>query len=506
MAPDPPAPAPPRTYSYDDLRWMTDGIEETGKQADKNREKLQKMLKGYASSKSDILAPDKINLSRFFENTSPALNGDYKVGGAGLDAAHVEEKMPPEDVNPQSIDELYNVFKDASAPSDGDVEYWDAIRKNLGQAEASLHTWLGNAQRLADSDNGEGWAGSAGDTVRGYLRQFEGLTKDLEACAQNMHYAYRAYADSLKDFPGPVTDYYNAYHKLLDQAKKFYDGDELQAYQKKLDENARTFIDKVMKAYRARIVEAAKHPAVDQVTPPAAPTQVGGPGPGPGPGGVPKMPTMPDLDKLLNNKNAPNTPQKDNPASSIQPLTDAAQKGLEGLSDAASKATDAGQGALQAGLDGVKQLADSLTNGNPAGLNEGALNLGPGGLAGLNKLGGGPAGTGKAGGGGGAGARAPVMPKTGVQMAEATKAATGTPSASRAGLAAGAGSAGAPGAGAPAAGRGAGGGSDKEHKASKALRSKANGEAVAGVANSAAVIPVVGGETDTAPPSESAKR
>lgn len=98
------------------------------------------------------------------------------------------------------------------------------------------------------------------------------------------------------------------------------------------------------------------------------------------------------------------------------------------------------------------------------------------------------------------------MPKTGVQMAEATKAATGTPSASRAGLAAGAGSAGAPGAGAPAAGRGAGGGSDKEHKASKALRSKANGEAVAGVANSAAVIPVVGGETDTAPPSESAKR
>lgn len=526
MAPEPPPPPKPPPslgnpdYGDDELMQMTEGLGSTGKNSKRNRDALQKMLgdgkahgvDGSEESSGNYLRPDSFQASKFLQNQ---FKDPYKVPGEGPDLAYVNDSPPAKDPNPSTIEDLYNKFNGAIPPGDYDVNSWEAIRAKLGTAENELSTWLESAKRSADSKDGNGWAGSAGDAVRGYLGQFKGLTTSLEACANNMRCAYQAYRDSIVDIQDPVRKYYKLYLQALNAYYTQYQNGDITAgeyNQRKrwLDDDARKSIEILMNAYHQRIVEAAKYPAVDKVTPPEAPAQVGGPGPGPGPGpgggGVPKMPAMPDLNKLLNNKNLANTPQKDNPASSIQPLTDAAQKGMEGLSDAASKASDAGQGALQAGLDGVKQLADSLTNGNPAGLNEGALNLGPGGLAGLGKLGGGLTGTGKAGGGGGAGTRAPVMPKTGVQMAEATKAATGTPSASRAGLAAGAGSAGAPGAGAPAAGRGAGGGGDKEHKASKALRSKTNGEAVAGVADAAAVIPVVGGESEATPPVETAKR
>lgn len=536
MAPPPKPPGLPDSlkdgssnFSGDELLQMTDGIADTQDNSNRNRDALQRTLSdgkahgvdsteehgrvvgrtGQRVGGGNYLRPDRFKVSQHFNNK---YKDPYKVPGDAADPAYYNSDPPARDPNPSSIEEMYNKFNGARVPDD--VHIWQTIGTRLGTAGNELSTWLSTAQRYADSKDGNGWGGQAGDAVRGYLGQFKGLTKSLEICAKNMRCAYQAYRDSV-NIREDVCKSYKLYVQVLNGYYTQYENnaitaDEYNLRKGWLDDDYRKVVETLMNAYHERIVEAAKYPAVDKVAPPEAPAQVAGPGPGPGPGpgggGVPKVPATPDLSKLLNNKNIANTPQKDNPASSIQPLTDAAQKGMEGLSDAASKASDAGQGALQAGLDGVKQLADSLTNGNPAGLNEGALNLGPGGLAGLGKLGGGPTGTGKAGGGGGAGTRAPVMPKTGVQMAEATKAATGTPSASRAGLAAGAGSAGAPGAGAPAAGRGAGGGGDKEHKASKALRSKTNGEAVAGVTDAAAVIPVVGGESEATPPAETAKR
>lgn len=515
-------------FSINDLRWATDGanLNETTGDANKSREKLQGLLignhgsyEGKPGTSNGPIGPNNFDMNRLFNGLYPGLSGDYKVKDGELNEAFIEKIPPPDDsLDNIDIQKLFEAFAGVDLPSTEMIANWKTVGTHLATAGDTLQAWLARAKRLAESDNSEGWAGSTGDAVRGYLGQFEGLTKDLAACAKNMHYAYQAYYDAL-NLKGPIKRFHDVYIQILERWKAALYQDHKDVYdnwKKDLDNQYRDIVKTLTAAYHQRIAEASKHPAFNKVTLPEAPANVGGPpgsgspgsgSPGTGPGGpgsgVPKTPTTPDLSKLLNNKTTPDPSKTTNPANSIQPLTDAAQSGLQGLGDAASQAANAGQEALQSGLDGAKQLADSLMNGNPAGLNEGALNLGPGALG---KLGGAAAGAGKTGGGGGAGMRAPAMPKTtGVQMAEASKAATGTPAASRAGLASGA--AGSPGAGAPAAGRGAGADGGKEHKASKALRTKANGEVVAGVAETNAVLPVVGGEPEpTPPPVQPAKR
>ncbi|MEU9809101.1 hypothetical protein [Mycobacterium sp. NPDC050853] len=190
-----------------------------------------------------------------------------------------------------------------------------------------------------------------------------------------------------------------------------------------------------------------------------------------------------DALKNLQNKNTTNPNANNsstNPAQALSGIT-------SGLSDAAKQAASAGQQALSGATDALNQALGGLSqNGlgtNPA-IPEGALALNNGKAVGGIK----PAGG--AGGGSavkGVSAEKALRSGTGSTVSNAGKASTAAVQASRAGVA-GQGTAGGMGGGAPAAGNR--GGSDKEHKVNKALRTKQNGEELLGEAE--AIVPVVG--------------
>ncbi|WP_131822178.1 hypothetical protein [Mycobacteroides saopaulense] len=190
-----------------------------------------------------------------------------------------------------------------------------------------------------------------------------------------------------------------------------------------------------------------------------------------------------DALKNIQNKNVANPNQNansSNPAQALSGIT-------SGLSDAAKQAASAGQQALSGASDALNQALSGLSqNGlgtNPA-LPEGALALNNGRGAGAVK----PV---SAGGGGsavkGVGAERALRSGGGSTVTNAGKASAAAVPTSRAGVA-GQGTTGGMGGGAPAAGNR--GGSDKEHKVNKALRTKQNGEELLGEAE--AIVPVVG--------------
>jgi hypothetical protein len=175
------------------------------------------------------------------------------------------------------------------------------------------------------------------------------------------------------------------------------------------------------------------------------------------------------------------------------PGSPATGSGASGLTSALGQAAD--------GLEQPLQQALGAAQNHPGGASGGGgPDLGPKGLDALANSGAGP---GHAGGGGGAGigsqGHATLSPP-GAPVAAVGKG-TDVPGSALARPGAPVGAGGSPG-GAPPGGGGGGqrGSTSKEHKASKALRRKKNGELVIGEAD--AVVPVIGddGQEDAEPP------
>ncbi|WP_157896298.1 hypothetical protein [Mycobacteroides chelonae] len=151
-------------------------------------------------------------------------------------------------------------------------------------------------------------------------------------------------------------------------------------------------------------------------------------------------------------------------------------------SDAGKSATDAAKSALSGLSDAANSLGELGKNVNQSGLPEGVLGLGPSKVGSTaSKLGGGA----KAGGGAGSPSTRSA-PRTAAASPTAVKTTPSGAASSRAGVGTSGSSAGG---GAPAAGQ-RGAGSDKEHKVSKALRNRKQGEDLIGDVE--AVVSVLG--------------
>jgi hypothetical protein len=240
-----------------------------------------------------------------------------------------------------------------------------------------------------------------------------------------------------------------------------------------------------------------------------------GPGPGNGPGGTPpiggggggtpafnppaftppgtgKNPSLPDIpgtgDPTDPSKNPINNPQIPQ-ASPTSPVG----QGLNSAMDAASKGLNSGIGAATQAAQKAAQAAGAGQK-TPA-LREGALGLGdkPGAAKGM---GGGAAGGGGGASGSGGPALSPAEPSARLSS-QPTTAASPLPAASSSGTA-GMGGMGAPMGGGGPAGGGKGGADGKEHKGSKALKTRKHGDDIVGDPDG--VVPVLG--DSESPPAE----
>ncbi|OKH85597.1 hypothetical protein EB75_19700 [Mycobacterium sp. ST-F2] len=204
-------------------------------------------------------------------------------------------------------------------------------------------------------------------------------------------------------------------------------------------------------------------------------------------GGTSTLPTMPTASSLGKGGLASTGDQGQQQASqgatdALSGAADAAKSGLSGASDAANQAMS---GATNAATQAASAL-QGLANKKP-GLPEGVLNLGKGAKAsGGSSLGGGRAGGGGSGGGARLGSELPAS-RPAAQSVSASSTGANPTTAAKAGIGSSS-----PGAGAPAAGSKGAGGDGKEHKVSKALRTRRNGATIAGEAE--AVVSVVGDE------------
>lgn len=324
----------------------------------------------------------------------------------------------------------------------------DAFVHNFNTGMTELGKWAGRLSLLATC-------------IDGYYATMRNSKANVDAAKSAYEEAVNSYSDHTND----INNVYN------DHAKK------------------------IMAIYEGNIKDVASHhPKINAADPPQANPNVNGPanigGGGPtglgGGGGTPKVPTPSSLLGKNNPLNTTNTPNKTNtpkiPTDALNALNNAAQKGAQQAGNAAQQAGNAAQQALGKALSGAQ-------NGTPK-VPEGVLGLGPKGLGGVGK--GGGAGGGR-GGGGGARATTPRPTTNSTAASKAPGAAAAK--VSRAGVS---GSGGA-GAGAPAAGNRSGG-SEKLHKANKALRTMRNGQEVMGEAD--AVVSVLGDEPQEAPPAK----
>lgn len=199
--------------------------------------------------------------------------------------------------------------------------------------------------------------------------------------------------------------------------------------------------------------------------------------------GTSSLPTRPEssLAQFTGAENLGQQQQAPQGASdALSAATEAAKSGLSGASDAANQAMSGATNAATQAAGALQGLA-----GKKPGLPEGVLSLGKG----ATGSGGSSLGTGKSGGGGGAGSARmgsdlpPSRPAA--QTASANSSGTNATTASKSGIGSSS-----PGAGAPAAGSRGAGSDGKEHKVSKALRTRRNGTDIAGEAE--AVVAVVG--------------
>jgi hypothetical protein len=178
-----------------------------------------------------------------------------------------------------------------------------------------------------------------------------------------------------------------------------------------------------------------------------------------------------------------------NPTAGLSGLTNPTTgSGGSALSNALGPAESALSSAGEA-LQPLQQALGAAQNRQGGGPGGGGPDLGPKGLDALAKSGGDP---GRAGGGGGAGIGSQghnTLSPAGAPVVAASKG-TGNLGSALSRLNAPVGAGGPPGGAPPGGGGGQRGSTSKEHKASKALRRKKNGELVIGEAD--AVVPVIG--------------
>jgi hypothetical protein len=404
----------------------------------------------------------------------------------------------------ERLDGLQSPYASAPAPQDNIAGFADAHTKiHAGPADiapAHADEWgLGSStlgksggkfsNYFAGQQGTHGWQGKTGDAIRKNAMASAAVVEALAAAADRMGIIVGMFSGAIASarnyFNGPNWD---AYQKTV------IDGPPDDPYDLKdrFDAMAASFLTTVYRPVIDKIAD--NHPNLDGVMPPTLGTPAPGPGaPGRGgggelapgkisPGGL-GAPEVPDDAVPAPAGPAPGGGPPGGPSpgggNAGQGPGDAAQKAAQNAATPAANSNQQGPGQGDA-ANGARPGAGRLP--------EGVLGLGPKGLGNAAKGGAGARGA----GGGGAGARTPLTKPVEARMTSPSKPTAAAP-VSRAGV----GSSGGPGTGAPAAGhRGAAG--DKVHKASKALYQQKHGEEVVG--ETEAVVPVVGGDPDAAPP------
>ncbi|MCB9441556.1 MAG: hypothetical protein H6523_15070 [Mycolicibacterium sp.] len=418
----------------------------------------------------------------------PNLNKDFKVfNDGGLSQDMLDAITLPSDGQPsfKQLLEKWKTVDDHPSPAPlGNGLYGTADALNVAVQKTSQ-----TLEHLADSEISKGSMNaafiknlSAGLTELG---KWAGRLLLLQQCVNAYHETMHTTKYNVLD----AEDSYNAALKIVDDetaVNKVYD----------------KYATDVMTVYTNNIkLVSSHHPAINAADP--APVQPNVPGPtnrgggGGGPGGsktgsgTPKITSPSNLlgknnpfKQTSNNKSTPNIP-----TDALSGLGNAAQQAAQQAGNAAGSA--AGQ-AADAAKQALEQALNGKSNGT-TGLPEGVLGgIGSNALGGLNKAGG--AGGGR--GGGSASGSRPTVARPAANTTAASKAPVeAAAKTSRAGVS----GTGAAGSGAPAAGH-RGGGTDKVHKANKALRHMRNGQEVMGETD--AVVSVLGEEPQQAAPTK----
>ncbi|WP_185091129.1 hypothetical protein [Gordonia oryzae] len=205
-------------------------------------------------------------------------------------------------------------------------------------------------------------------------------------------------------------------------------------------------------------------------------------GGGTGAGGGGQSVSAPDLEKSLDAMMKKTAAQNVGSPSSDNPLSQVGNTASSMLSSLGSQASQSAQQAISQAQQTAEQLAQKTAGevpniAEPTGFPNGVTPVSSATPAG----GGGGQGRGTGGGGGGSGAPSATNPPSERTTKTGTTKSTSTGARPSAGIAQTAQGTTGPGAGAPGAGgRGAGGGGDKVHKVLKALRTRVNGEEIAG--------------------------
>lgn len=397
--------------------------------------------------------------------TNPDAHASSPVPADGINtfqAAHDKMHAAPQDIAPNHSPE------------------WQLGSHALQGAHENFQKYFGGQK------GSDGWRGVTGDAIRNNALESLAVTAQLAAAAGRM---------------GLIVDMFS---QAISRTREYFNGPNWQAFEDTVingpagdpgnvkeifDGMAAQFLTTV---YRPLIDQVNdNHPDVTGVMPPpiGSPAEVPGGarsgGARSGSAGVfspaglgsPALPNDADPASATPSGTPPVGPSPGG-SNAGQGLGDAAQKGTQAAQNAAGQAANAAQEALGNKPDGARTAA--------ARLPEGVLGLGPKGLTGATKGGGGAHGA-----GGAADARPPLTKPVDARMVPPSKQPVATPAA-RAGV----GSTGAPGAGAPAAGHRSGG-ADKVHKVSKALYQQKHGEEVVG--ETEAVIPVIGEVSDPTP-------
>lgn len=396
-------------------------------------------------------------------------------------AGQTTKGAPLEHIN--TFFEGYDGLKDAADDvAVGHRLIWDKIGTALQGAREAFE------QAIAAAEHG--LTGATASAMFGKARESLNYLNSLADAAERMDPLVDTFSRDIKE----TRDWFLAAKTELDNNAKAR-----AAYMGTTEDSARDdLLTSIYNREAQRTIHTFYNPPIEWISQrhpdmSAGPPHVGGPPGGPGaggpgggppggltPGGVgaPDMPSLSGLGPMDPSAlAAPSTPTQ--PANALQGLGDAAK----GAGDAANNAGQQAQNAAgQAGNAANQALGQAGKAGQGGGLPEGVLGLGPKGLTSAKAASGSRGG----GGSGGAGTRPPAAAKPTAPLTQPSKAVTAVP-ASRSGVTAGSGSSGA---GAPVAGQRAAAGSDKEHKANKALRRTKNGQEVIGEAEG--VVPVVG--------------
>lgn len=433
------------------------------------------------------------------------------------DPSKLGEDMPagmataPMDILEDSFDGVsFQSVYDHMVSADRDVApnfttKWGEVADRLGQAVGRFENSLLSLETADDR-----WIGSTRDAAIGNVTSSLSEVRSASRGAEAMSVLVDVYSRTITTAIENIVDNYQNYVSDLNEFKE---------HQDEVRQNYATFAQNSMKSGFAPYISAVakNNPAfttgtAPQVGPPPSPTPtpgIGGPGtggsggPSPGGAGSPKPPDASGFLSQVGKASMPTAPTANPTPGGTPSMPELPTDALSGLGDAAGGLGDAAKDAANQAGDAAKQALDQAMNaakGGPAGLPEGVLGLGPNGLNGAVKSGGGSGVRGAGGGGGGSGTGGLGSKPAGAATAAAGKSSTAPVTASRAGLST---SAGSPGAGAPAGGH-RGGADGKEHKASKALRRRKNGENVVG--DSEAVVAVLGSdgqESDNGKPASS---